>query len=138
MVDLSPRSGLNRRADVKNWGSLMRKKKRKRFESSRATSPKIKRHAVVSMNGDPCLRCSRPTEAREHVAITDRILRQPFYYSRWFYCRNPSCRTTTIMPERFKVTVGESPPDDIALEILDQMNREFITDRQDGRPPWED
>jgi len=58
---------------------------------------------VVPGDGDPCPRCCQPTEIREHPEITEKCLRQPFYYSRWFYCTNPKCRVTTYMPERYKV-----------------------------------
>jgi hypothetical protein len=58
---------------------------------------------VVPGWGDPCPRCCQPTEIREHPAITEKHLRQPFYYSRWFYCQNPACKTTTYMADRYKV-----------------------------------
>ena len=35
--------------------------------------------------------------------LSDKIMRQPFYYARWYCCRNPECRTTTIMPQQFRV-----------------------------------
>ena len=34
-------------------------------------------------------------------------LKQPYYYSRWFYCINPKCRATMVMPDRFRVFRGE-------------------------------
>jgi hypothetical protein len=60
-------------------------------------------YVVVPGQGDPCPRCGRATEIREHPEIGERQLRQPFYYKRWYNCRNDNCRTTLIMPERFKV-----------------------------------
>jgi hypothetical protein len=63
----------------------------------------MSRHKVVGHNGDPCPRCGKPTEIREHTEIGERELRRPFYYSRWFNCTNKRCKTTLIMPERFKV-----------------------------------
>lgn len=62
-----------------------------------------KRHLVVGLDGDPCPRCDFPTEIRVHVEVTDKHLRQPFYYTRWFYCTNPRCRTRQIMPDRYIV-----------------------------------
>ena len=62
-----------------------------------------RRHLVIPGSGDPCPRCGRATEIREHRAITNRELRRPFYYARWFYCRNRRCRTTTIVPDRYRV-----------------------------------
>jgi hypothetical protein len=53
--------------------------------------------------GDRCPRCGQWTQVREHKEITEKHLRQPFHYSRWFVCTNRRCRTTLIMPERFKV-----------------------------------
>jgi hypothetical protein len=53
--------------------------------------------------GDRCPRCGQRTQVRAHREITAQHLSQPFYYSRWFVCINPRCRTTLIMPERFKV-----------------------------------
>jgi hypothetical protein len=57
-------------------------------------------------------------------------LAQPFYYSRWYNCINSRCRTKLIMPEQFRVyrdsdvVVEEPTPHrDIALEVLDEMNR---------------
>jgi hypothetical protein len=60
-------------------------------------------YKVISLDGDPCPRCKQGTEVREHVELTDKHLRQPFYYSRWFNCNNPGCQTKQIMPSRFKV-----------------------------------
>jgi hypothetical protein len=91
--------------------------------------------------GPPCPRCQRPTEVREHKAITPKLLAQPFYYSRWFKCLSGSCRTTLIMPDEFKVFPTrelQSEPDvpsntgieetpapyrDIVLDVLDEMNQ---------------
>jgi hypothetical protein len=57
-------------------------------------------HVTVSSTGVPCPRCGRTTEIREHGYVTAKELRRPFYYARWFYCRNPHCRTTTVvLPE---------------------------------------
>src|SRR5262245_6923748 len=58
---------------------------------------------IVDGYGDACPRCGRKTQIREHVAITERELAKPFYYSRWFKCLNPHCKTTLIMPEKFRV-----------------------------------
>lgn len=58
---------------------------------------------LVGSDGIPCPRCNKPTEVYEHKAITDKLRRQPFYYSRWFYCRNSSCQTKVIVREEFVV-----------------------------------
>jgi hypothetical protein len=63
----------------------------------------LKKHIVVPGDGDPCPRCKRIMQIREHTFITEKHLNQPYYYSRWFNCTNPQCRTTLVMPERFRV-----------------------------------
>ena len=64
----------------------------------------MKRNTIIrSEEGDPCPRCNQPTQVREHRHLTDKLLKQPFYYTRWFYCRNKHCKTTTIMQDKFKV-----------------------------------
>ena len=63
----------------------------------------LKTYRVIGRNGIPCPRCGQQTEMREHVAITDKHLRQPYYFSRWFYCRNPQCPVTLHVTENFKV-----------------------------------
>ena len=42
-------------------------------------------------------------EVREHDEVRPKHLRQPYYYSRWFNCRHIECKTTLVMPEKFKV-----------------------------------
>jgi hypothetical protein len=60
-------------------------------------------HVIVGSTGDPCPRCGRATEIREHRYITAKELRRPFYYSRWFFCRNPRCKTSTVVLPEHKV-----------------------------------
>ena len=78
------------------------------------------RHVVVGENGDPCPRCGKPTEIRTHPAITGKHLAQPFYYSRWFYCLNPDCRTKQIMPDRYMV-MPKIRRDRIPQMLIDQL-----------------
>jgi hypothetical protein len=96
---------------------------------------KRKRSRVVpGERGDPCPRCGRSTEVREHVEITPKHLRQPYYYSRWFYCTNPKCRTSMIMPDHYRVFRGEpqraagAADVDIVMSVL----------AEGDKPPWED
>ena len=72
-------------------------------------------HLVVPGRGDPCPRCGRATEIRQHTRIGPTELRRPFFYSRWFYCRNPRCRTTVIVPDRYRVEAQKqlSPLEDL-------------------------
>ena len=58
---------------------------------------------VVNEKGPRCSRCGMPTEVREHAVLRERQLRAPFYYARWYRCTTPTCNTTLIMPEEFKV-----------------------------------
>ena len=53
--------------------------------------------------GPPCPRCRRPTEARAHAEVTEQMLRQAFYYSRWYLCTNADCPTKDIKPPEFRV-----------------------------------
>jgi hypothetical protein len=82
---------------------------------------------VLGYDGDPCHRCGKLTQIREHIEIKQRHLKQPFYYSRWFCCVNPNCRTTLIMPERFKVFRDQVDQDQ-------QKRLELINDQLDI--PW--
>ena len=61
------------------------------------------KYKVIPGNGDPCPRCCQPTQIREHDEITEKHLRQPFYFRRWFHCTNPQCRVQMVCAERFKV-----------------------------------
>jgi hypothetical protein len=69
----------------------------------RCTQEKQLGYRVVGHHGVLCPRCRQRTEIREHVLLTQRHLRRPYYFSRWFYCRNPSCPVTLHMSEEFKV-----------------------------------
>jgi hypothetical protein len=56
-----------------------------------------------SNEGDPCPRCCVPMQIREPESIGDRQQRQLFSYTRWFCCMNKQCKTTLVMPARYKV-----------------------------------
>ena len=61
-------------------------------------------YVVVSGGGIPCPRCGHPTQIREHEHITDKMrLKQPYYYKRWFYCLQASCKTSMVMRDEYKV-----------------------------------
>jgi hypothetical protein len=64
---------------------------------------KMKNTKIIDGDGDLCPRCKQPTQIREHVQITPKILSQPFYYKRWFVCCDPTCQTNQIMPDRYIV-----------------------------------
>lgn len=85
-----------------------------------------KSYVVVAGDTEPCPRCGRPMQIREHAAITERHLAQPYYYTRWFNCTAAGCKTTLVMRERFKVTRGADPEFRGKPVILD-----------DAAVPWE-
>jgi hypothetical protein len=103
-------------------------------------SDKGKRTRIVGRDGDPCPRCQQPTEIREHTTITEKELSRPFYYRRWFNCTNPRCRTTLVMPERFKVyREAEPEPKTETQEWLERWWDGLTPDERGGeRLPWED
>jgi hypothetical protein len=72
-----------------------------RAELSRQVEPETYR--VIHGEGVPCPRCGRSTQIREHAAITEWHLSQPYYFQRWFYCRNPNCSVTVHVLDEFKM-----------------------------------
>jgi hypothetical protein len=58
---------------------------------------------VIPGEGDPCPRCGLPMQIREPDGIGERQRRQSFFYTRWFCCMNKQCKTTLVMPTRYKV-----------------------------------
>jgi hypothetical protein len=97
---------------------------------------------IIPGYGDPCPRCGVPMEIREHNGVGEKQLRQPYYYTRWFYCMNKNCKTKPVMPERYKVTnpvVGSdtwpdntTPPDNITQAVMHPEPAD-----PNERPPWE-
>jgi hypothetical protein len=96
----------------------------------------MKRHVVIAGEGDPCPRCGQPTEIREHACISNSELRRPFYYRRWFMCRNPDCRTTTIVPAQYRVFNAPEPPwcqrKTAARKFEDRTITLFVVSRDNG------
>jgi len=86
-------------------------KKSKRRWLVRASAQRIRRTEKVSNTlvlheeGPPCRNCGRLMQVRRHAQITDKLLQQPYYYSRWYRCRTAHCRTTLVMPHEFIVRV---------------------------------
>ena len=63
-----------------------------------------KRHyEVISPDGTTCPRCGVEAEKRKHTAITDKHLRQPYYFKYWYNCTNRECKTGIFMLEDWKV-----------------------------------
>lgn len=102
---------------------------------------KKKHFVVVPGEGDSCPRCGRSTQIREHDEIREKHLRQPYYFSRWFYCCNPACVVTLHMAERYKV-VNQAQRKKEAAEASEKGQvvwGETWDDvpSSDERPPWE-
>lgn len=64
-----------------------------------------KKRLVIPGDGDPCPRCGEPMQIREYDAVDQKLPNQPFF-ARWFYCTNKACKTTLVMPARYKVDLG--------------------------------
>jgi hypothetical protein len=90
-----------------------------------------RRHLVVPGWGDPCPRCGRATEIRQHRCISARELRRPFYHARWFYCLNPRCRTTVIVPDRFRVLKPEAQK-----QLSPLVDKDLVTAASSAEVPW--
>jgi hypothetical protein len=115
------------------------------------------KNTIISSGGPPCPRCEQPTQIREHASITAKILAQPFYYSRWFFCTNRKCRATMFTTDEFKVLKegtnvstlrrGDDVVMDVVLELSESdhgqafRQQRTITKHPDGTrtaTPWED
>jgi hypothetical protein len=62
-----------------------------------------KKYNIVPSDGTTCPRCGVVAETRQHPVITEKQLKQPFYYRRWYNCKNEKCITTTFMLDDWKV-----------------------------------
>jgi hypothetical protein len=63
---------------------------------------KRRKSIVIPGDGDPCPRCGDPMQIREYEGVDAKQLGQPFF-TRWFCCMNKTCKTTLVMPSRYKV-----------------------------------
>jgi hypothetical protein len=75
------------RAFVSSWARLETNRKRRKC-------------VVVPGDGDPCPRCGKPMQIREYDGVDEKHVRS---YTRWFCCMNKTCKTTLVMPARYKV-----------------------------------
>jgi hypothetical protein len=62
-----------------------------------------KKCIVVPGDGDPCPRCGNPMQIREYAGLNEKEERRSSFYTRWFCCMNKACKTTLVMPARYKV-----------------------------------
>lgn len=58
---------------------------------------------IVTNDGPACKNCGKPMQVRTHKAIKAKQLRQPYYYSQWYYCNNIACTTKQVNPPEFQV-----------------------------------
>src|SRR6266849_3707450 len=85
---------------------------------------------IVGLDGPPCPRCKEPTQIREHKEITKKELSNLCYFKRWYICMNKFCKTTAIMPDRFRVWNIQEPT---------KTEPKFDKTKYDlSKPPWEE
>ena len=76
---------------------------------------KRKKCIVIPGDGDPCPRCGNPMQIREYAGLNEKQERRPFFYTRWFCRMNKACKTTLVMPARYKVVTNDtSRTDEVA------------------------
>ena len=63
---------------------------------------KRRKSIVIPGDGDPCPRCGAPMQIREYDDCERKQMSQQFF-TRWFCCMNKTCKTTLVMPARYKV-----------------------------------
>ena len=76
--------------------------------------------------------------ALRRARITDRDRRRPYFYSRWFYCTNARCKTTTIVPDRYRVFNVEPEVERREANIAEQLglSSDWITVASSAEVPW--
>src|SRR5215472_5138311 len=65
---------------------------------------------IIPGDGDPCPRCGNPMQIREYADLNEEQDRRSFFYTRWFCCVNKDCKTTLVMPARYKVLTNNYFP----------------------------
>lgn len=84
-----------------------------------------KKSTHVDGAGVPCPRCGVTSQLRYHKEITEKLLKQPFYYSQWFFCMNALCKTTMFV--RAEDTVyPQNPQEDENQQHLFGIMKEEI------------
>jgi hypothetical protein len=62
-----------------------------------------KKSIVIPGDGDPCPRCGNPMQIRGYAGPNEEPERRASFYTRWFCCMNKNCKTTLVMPARYKM-----------------------------------
>ena len=58
---------------------------------------------VIPGDGDSCPRCGEPMQIREYAGLKEKHEGGAFSYRRWFCCMNKTCKTTLVMPARYRM-----------------------------------
>jgi hypothetical protein len=91
---------------MNNKNERLSNRERKLRKRLRGFKRKAARRGTVIVSpdgGPPCPSCRKPGEIDEHAAITDKLLRQTSYFTRFFRCRNPDCLVTLYYEEKYRV-----------------------------------
>lgn len=81
---------------------------------------------VVDEKGEPCPTCNKPSQTREHKEVKMKQLRQPYYFTRWFYCTNKSCKTKMFMLDKYKVWNNNDKSRKMKVAEEDRQQLAFI------------
>jgi len=46
----------------------------------------MKKYCVIG-DGENCPKCNKPMQRREHSNISTKLLKKPYYFSEWDYCK---------------------------------------------------
>lgn len=58
---------------------------------------------IIQSDGTVCELCNTVAEVREHRSIGAKEKARPFYFSRWYECKNPVCPRRTFFKEQYKI-----------------------------------
>lgn len=89
---------------------------------------KKRNYEWVDNDGLPCPRCGVTSETRKHTTpLSEKVLKQPFYYTVWFNCKNQACKTTIFMSEDYKIMNNNLAARHFKNLQEDQETLEFIS-----------
>jgi len=64
----------------------IKKRKKKGYKKRERRQRKIQTHSVLC-EGAECPHCHQRMERRKHKEITDKVLKQSYYFSQWDFCK---------------------------------------------------
>jgi hypothetical protein len=88
---------------------------------------KKKSYVIKELDGTTCSRCGHEAQTRQHTHLSEKVLKQRFYYRVWYNCPNPNCKTTIFMLEYWKVWNDNEAAKNLKLLQEDFENRENIS-----------